>query len=98
VNPCARTVAAAALRPCALDGCGVNAGSGAVRVLDASVPPLELGGGVVAVETGAVVVVGAVREGPAGCVGTLAVFALEPHAERAAAHAGSASHPSRRIG
>jgi hypothetical protein len=98
VNPCARTVAIAAARPSALEGCEANAGSVAVRVVEASVPPLA---GLVVVAAGVEVVDGADCAGEpdarAGVLAVLALFELEPHAE-SAAHPASASHPIRRIG
>jgi hypothetical protein len=98
VKPCERTVAAAADRPSPADGCEVNPGSVAVRVVDASVPPLAG----LAVEVAVEVVDGVVCTGELGaCAAVVAVlppFELDPHAESAAAHPASASHPIRCIG
>jgi hypothetical protein len=100
VNPCARSVAVAALSPSALEGCDVNAGAVAVRVPDASVPPLEpvVDVGEVDVVVAAVGVDWGAAGACAAVLGALAVFALDPQAESAAAHAESPNHPSRRIG
>jgi hypothetical protein len=80
----------------------VNAGSDAVRVVAASVPPADVLGEVRVVGVVAVVVVvfagAGALEVRAGALGLLAVLALEPHAQSVAAQAASAGQRTRCIG
>jgi len=98
VNPCARTVAIAALSPAAEDGCEVNAGSVAVRVVRASVPPLAAGGVVVVAGGLAVVLVAGALGACCEVLPTPVLLVPDPHAESATALAPRASNPSHRIG
>jgi hypothetical protein len=95
VKPCARTVEDAAASPSTLDGCCVNAGSVAVRVVEARVPPLGLV--VVVVELVVGEAVGTLALLVAGTLALLAAFDPDPQAESASAQIAGAINPRRRI-